>query len=277
MQKTKLLNLALMICAPLFLTAGVIFPSDSLPKQQEMQVVFVKGKVSLQSTGKLLRKNDFFGAGESLKFEAQANRMVIMNHKRSLFIAFPDAKKKAGYLLEPLQMAANTRPGKIMNYLSFQKYLDGRRILALGDTLSIEIGGNELEMNENKFFYIQYKWEQETEPINKRLAFSGQNLIIDKRTLFTVDEQPITPAAVSDFKLYYYDSLANTSTLINTIDIVFADLEELYKEVDAIVELLGTFSKKSDVKDAVLQYIHTQYGEPKKDEVEQWLNLHWKL
>ncbi|NUQ23604.1 MAG: hypothetical protein HUU34_06605 [Saprospiraceae bacterium] len=277
MTKQILLLALLLGACSVHLFANTFCTPDSLPKQNELQVVYIKGKVSLQSSGKPLKKNDYFRAGEPLKFAESAHRMVTMNHKRNLFIALPDARKPVGYLLEPIKLAANVRPGKIMNYLGFQKYLEGRRLVAIGDKLSLEIAGNELEMNEDKFFYIQYQWTGDTKPVNKQLAFSGQNLIIDKTTLFMVDGQPIDPAETSAFKLFYYDKPANQSTLINTVDLVFVELDDLYKEVNAIVELLGPNTKKSDLKDAILQYIHTQYGEPLKNDIDTWLKQNWGL
>lgn len=267
----------------LFLIAGLSgaaeagIATDSLPKSREYQVISVKGRVVNQTSGKALLRRDIFRRTDSLTFESDADRLALIDHRQRSFIANPDKKAPSGYRLEPLQARANTRPGKILNYLAFRQFLEGRRLLAIGDTMTLEISDEAFAMNNDSFFYMQYQWTGDQNPVNKRLAFSGPLLIFDKNTLFSVDGQPIDPAETSAYTLYYYNSLAGTSTLINTFNLVFCDESTLRAEIDVIIGNFAPDVPEEQSRNAAIQYIENEYGEPVRSDLDLWLRRHWGL
>lgn len=267
----------------LFLTIGLsgaaaaAIAPDSLPGPREYQVVAVKGMVTFRHTGKPLERRAIFKASAVLTFKGANSRVVLIDHLQRSFIAQPDSSAKTGYRLEPLQARVSTRPGKILNYLAFRRFLEGRRLLAIGDTLTLEIPDEAFAMNNDSFFYMQYRWSREPEPVNKRLGFSGNLLFFDKKNLFSVDGQPIDPAETSAYALYYYNSRANVSTLINSFDLVFCDEPALRAEIDVIIANFAPDAPKEQARNAAIQYIENEYGEPVRSDLDLWLRQHWKL
>lgn len=267
----------------LFLTIGLSGTAaagtapDTLPSPREYQVVAVKGAVAFQQSGKPLQRRDIFKTGAVLTFRGDGSRLVLIDHLQRSFIAKPDSSAKTGYRLEPLQARVSTRPGKILNYLVFRQFLESRRLLAIGDTLTLEISDETFAMNNDSFFYMQYRWTRESEPVNKRLGFSGKLLFFDKKNLFSVDGQPIDPAETSAYALYYYNSRANASTLINSFDLVFCDEPTLQAEIDVIIGNFSPDASKEQLRNAVIQYIENEYGEPVRSDLDLWLKRHWKL
>lgn len=267
----------------LFLTIGLsgaaaagIGP-DTLPGPREYQVVAVKGVVAFQHSGKPLERRTIFKTSAVLAFRGANSRLVLIDHLQRNFIAKPDSSAQTGYRLEPLPARVSTRPGKVLNYLAFRQFLEGRRLLAIGDTLTLEIADDAFAMNNDSFFYLQYRWTREPEPVNKRLGFAGKLLFFDKKNLFSVDGQPIDPAETSAYALYYYNSRANVSTLINSFDLVFCDESTLRSEVDVIVGNFAPDAPKELARNAAIQYIENEYGEPVRSDLDLWLKRHWKL
>ncbi len=267
----------------LFLIAGLSgaaeagIATDSLPKSREYQAISVKGRVVNQTSGKDLLRRDIFRKTDSLIFESEAGRLALIDHRKQSFIAKPDKNAPSGYRLEPLQARVSTRPGKILNYLAFRQFLEGRRLLAIGDTLTLEITDETFAMNNDSFFYMQYRWSREPEPVNKRLGSSGKLLFFDKKNLFNVDGHPIDPTETSAYTLYYYNSLAGTSTLINTFNLVFCDESTLRAEIDVIIGNFAPDVPKEQSRNAAIQYIENEYGEPVRSDLDLWLRRHWGL
>lgn len=251
--------------------------ADTLPQSKEYQVISAKGKIVNKRTGKQLIGRSIFKEFDVLTFSAQDCRLAVIDYKQRSFIAKLNAAKSLGYELEPLQARINTRPGKILNYLSFRQFLNGRRLLVIGDTLQLEIAAEEFAMNKDSFFYIQYQWKGATEPINKRLIFTKNILIIDKNTLFTVDNKPIKSTEASDYKLFYFNKRTNNSTLINPFDIIFCNEAELKASVTIIVENFTQKPAKSSMKEAIVRYINSLYGEPEKELLDLWLKKHFNI
>ncbi len=272
----KFLLPILLLFAGLPVAARGSVASDSLPQPREYQVVSAKGRIVQQRSGKTLSRRSIFHEKDVLVFDNQDSRLALIDHRQQSFIAKP-GNNQLGYFLEPLRASVNTRPGKILNFLAFRQFLEGRRLLAIGDSLALEIGDETFAMNSDSFFYVQYHRAGDPEPINKRLAFADRLLIFDRTSLFTVDGQPIDPAQTSDYKLYYYNSVANTSTLINQFDLIFGDEEVLREEVDVIVKNFNADAPKGQIRQAVTQYIEQLYGEPLKSDLEVWLGRWWGL
>lgn len=276
-MKTALLCAAFF--AALALPAHGQAPGTPAPpsRPREYQVISVKGKVLNTRTGNVLQRRDFFRQRDALSFENTQGRLAVIDHRRQSFLLLPDTHSKKGYIERPMDTPVNTRPGKILNYLSFQQFLNGRRLLVIGDTLAIEIGDPAFAMNADSFFFIQYRWARDPAPVNKRLAHTGNMFFIERTSLFSVDGLPIDAAETSEYKLFYYNSIKPATTYINSFDLVFCNAAELREEVGILVENFGPNAPKEDVRNAVIEFIENMYGEPVKADLDDWLRRHWGL
>ncbi|MCO6489073.1 MAG: hypothetical protein J5I98_11675 [Phaeodactylibacter sp.] len=236
-------------------------------------VIKAKGKIRNTSTKEWLKPLSQFSGKDTLSFDTKDARLALIGQDKKTYIAGPRSDL-ASYILKPVTSRFGTRPGKILNYISFQRYLAGQELLILGGRLAIEVGGEEFPMDEQHFFYIRYSWRGET--INKRLRHSGDKLIIDKEELYKVDEKPITQSEVAGYVLYYYDAGEQTSLKINEFTPVFPDERALKEELRAIISAFSPPATEK-IKSAVEDYLFDQYGVPEKANLNEWLEANFSF
>ncbi|MEZ5045246.1 MAG: hypothetical protein R2828_35455 [Saprospiraceae bacterium] len=238
------------------------------------QVIKVKGHIVNKRTGEQLITKSQFSSEDELTFLSDEDRLALIDeHKRS-FIARPKNNEK-GYSLQPIRSKLGTRPGKILSYIEFVEYLNGRDFLILGGQATLEINATDLQPDETHFFYIRYRLEGEAEPVNKKLPFQGNRVILSKQDLFTVDAQSVSPAKASNFQLFFYDSEQKKSLKINDLRLVFPDEEGLTAEIEVIrSSFKASENQEGALKKAIENYLIEVYGVPEKGNLDRWLRKH---
>ena len=254
-------------------------PTPVLPKTKlsagQFQVIMLKGTVTNRRTGLALKPKTIIRRDDPLQFSSAGNRLALIDERKNTFIGRPKSNLTQ-YDLQPIQAKFNTRPGKILNYIAFVKYLEGRDFLVLGGKAGIEVGPEEFPMNQDHFFYIQYAWTGDPKPVNKRLSYDGTVLFFDRTEIFRVDDRPIDPSQTSHFKLFYYDDVEKTSTLINTFTIVFPDETEVQAAVQVLIDHFGTADRTALVN-AIESFLFEEYGVPEKQNLTEWLQKNFGL
>jgi len=143
------------------------------------------------------------------------------------------------------------------------------------DSMKLKVGADEFPMEDNKFFYIRYTYNDET--VNKKLTFVNDTLIIDKDELFSVDGKAIDNSGVSQVSLYYYrkGEQKPESILINTFEPVFVNSQQLKPEIDIIYkELKGKSSEM--LLSEIYDYLNMFYGKIDKEDLKVWLKKEYK-
>lgn len=227
----------------------------------------LKGHVKNLSEEEELKPLSKFTSKDNLLFNSKDARLAIIDQKHKSYIANP-AEGFPGYTLRPIKAKWNTRPGKILNYQDFVKYLEGKELLILGQTLKLEVGENEFPMDEKHFFYIRYKYEGDT--INKKLEYIGNQLIVDKKELYKIEESTINAENIKDYSLYYYNAVQETSLKINDFKLIFPDEELLIQEIKNLKMILST-AKPELIREAIEDYLFDIYGVPEKNNLNDWL------
>lgn len=238
------------------------------------QVIKVKGHIVNKRTGEQLITKSQFSSEDALSFSSENDRLALIDeHKRS-FIARPKNNEK-GYILQPIRSKLGTRPGKILSYIEFVEYLSGRDFLILGGQTTLEINAPDLQPDDKHFFYIRYQLEGEADPINKRLPFQENHVVLSKKDLFTVDGQSVSPVKASQFQLFFYDSEQKKSLKINDLQLVFPDEQVLTAEIEVIRSRFhASENQQHALKKAIENYLIEVYGVPEKGNLDRWFRKH---
>lgn len=260
-------------------TATTPKPGTATPlPADQLQVVRVLGTVkNLSDNGKILRTRDKFRKTDKLGFASPNDRLALVDAKAGNFIARP-AETPTGYKLDPTTASFNTRPGGITNDMVFRNYLNNRRLLILGDEAYIEVSSDAFPMDDSRFFYLQYQYEGEPAPVNKKLSFAGRRILLNKTEIFRIDGQPVSPAKASGFELFYYDDTKRASQSMGRFDLVLPDEQSLLEEVGTLVTRhQSAGSDDAKIREEVGVYLETFYGMPEPANLSAWLKKHFGL
>lgn len=236
-------------------------------------VSHIEGQITNQTQGQDLAFYDRFSSSNELTFRSSKDYVIVVDERTfETFKLVPKDSNLKGHQTLVSDMRPNIRPGNILTYIALTRFLQDRRYVILDGQTKIQVGKQEFPMDDSHFFFIQYKWAGDKEPVNKKLPFQKDTLMIIQEELFKIDGNPIKKEDASDFKLYYYDLEKTESLFINHVILVFPDEEKLKKEVQLLIDLIGT-----DDRDLLFQkidsHIYTIYGEPNIAELRAWL---WK-
>ena len=252
-------------------TKGFSFPDKTF------QVIKVRGKVQNVTKNDLLIVKKHFSSEDKLRFSSQEDRLAVIDEALRTYIVKPH-RNLSNYDLEPIRAKYNTRPGEILTYIAFVKYLEGKDFLILSDQVKLKIEAPDLQLDEKHFFYIRYKLQGQESPVNKKLSSEDNQIIISKSALFQVDGQTISPESASDFELFYYNSAESKSLKINNLSLVFPDKTILKEEVDVIIASFGDdLENREELRKAIENYLMEVYGVPEKENLDEWLGGEYGL
>lgn len=248
--------------------AVVLALGFALPPQQKddtYKVIKVNGAIVVKKTGRQLAQGDVFMENTPLQFKTTDAKATVINGEKGRFVLTgQDAQSKTNLI--PAVNNIASRSGAIINILDLQNQFQGT--VCVIEQLRIKIAGSDFKMSKDNFFYLEYPYNGEK--ISKKLAYSGDTLIIDKTELYKVDGKAITAPDSPGMSLYFRNSAENKSQAISSFDLVFPNENDLKSEVNII---LTEFKNKpaAEKTDEVISYINEFYGKPVKSNVEGWL------
>lgn len=241
----------------------------TLMNGEKYQIVHVEGTVKDKQSQKELQRESTFDDLKDLAFSKDVDLIVMDEEGQNFRLKLNETDST--YALQPLPTKIGLRPGKILNYLAFQQFLEGRELVVLGDSLHLEIGKEAFPLDDHHFFYIEYQWKGDSIP--KKLAHQGNTILIEKTALFKVDGKPIDPEETSHFSFHYYNQKTQESLLINDFQLIFPDEEQLLSELQLLQKRYATNGKtKAEQYELFEQYIIAVYGVPQKENLMDWLN-----
>lgn len=240
------------------------------------RVIRIEGRVTNQNKGMALERGAAFLPGDQLRFATPDSRIFFISPEKELLMALPN-EGLSGYTVEPVRSKYNTRPGKILTYIAFVKFLEGRKWLVLGGSVQLEVGREEFPLDDNHFFFIRYNLEGEANAVNKKLSHQGQLVLFSKQEIYQVDGKPVMVEKTRGHELLYYNALKPKSTTINTIRLVFPDEEVIRQEVEGLIRYLGEGFPDEDKVPVIENFLFEAYGTPEKENLKEWLKLHFKL
>lgn len=234
--------------------------------QDNFKVIKVNGTILLKTKGVSLETGTVFSEKEDLLFRtedataavinSQRGRMILTNNNHDLSTA------RSNYL--PSMYNISTRGGSLVNLIDLQNHFSGKYVV-LGRQ-SIEMDEKNFPMDNDHFFFLRYVYKGEE--INKKLDYSGDTLIIDKRSLFTVDGNPIPSPDNTSISLFYRKG--SESIQISEFDLIFPDIRQLTKEIEIILDEIKDHPSKEKIGE-INSYINEFYGKVYRGNLISWL------
>jgi hypothetical protein len=248
------------------LTLCCLFFSNLLA-QSDFKVIKVSGSILYVRTGSSMAQGDVFPEDEDLDFATPNSRAAVINPEKGRFILSPGtqnqvSRSKSNFL--PAMSNISTRGGALNSLADIQTQFSGE--VSVLYSASWHINPYQFPMSEETFFYVQYLYRGER--INKKLPFTGNNLLFSREDILKVDDAPIEKPDTPNAILYYYGK--NGAQYISAFELVFPDLHELAAEARIILEESADNSYNRMVNE-LSGYIFEFYGKPDKQDVMQFM------
>jgi hypothetical protein len=249
---------------PVILTASIILPvSARAQTPANYKVIKVNGSIEYVRTGSKMALGDVFAEDENLSFGTPNARAAVINPQKGRFILTPGSAgglsgAKSNFL--PAMSNISTRGGALNSMNDLQNQFS--ETVAIIYAASWHINPYKFLMDENRFFYLQFRYNGEI--INKKLPFDENKLVFSREKILMVDEKPIPAFDNSSVTLNYYSP--DGQQFISSFDLVFPEIETLKSEAGIILE---EFSEKeySMKVNELSGYLFEFYGKPDKEDV----------
>jgi hypothetical protein len=170
----------------------------------------------------------------------------------------------------PSMYNISTRGGSLTSLSDLQNHFSGKYVVL--DRQAIQMDKMNFPMDRDNFFFLRYIYNGED--INKKLEYSGDSLIFDKKNLFTVDGNPIPGPDNTSIKLYYRKG--SQSILLNDFDLIFPDMKQLTSEIKVILDEIKNKTTKEKTEE-VSSYINEFYGKIYRENLVSWLSNYFGL
>jgi hypothetical protein len=253
-----------MICLSIFCGAT--------PGQDNFKVIKVNGTIVLKAKNISLETGTEFSAKEDLVFRtddataavinSQKGRMILTNKSHDLTAA------SSNYL--PSMYNISTRGGSLINLIDMQNHFSGNYVVL--DNQRIVMDPVNFPMDKDNFFFLRYVFKGEE--INKKLGYSGDTLIIDKKNLYTIDGNPVPAPDNTSIKLFYRKG--TESIQVSQFNLIFPDTKQLKKEVKIILDTMKDLSPKEKIGE-VTGYINDLYGKVYQINLLAWMDKNFGL
>jgi hypothetical protein len=267
MKKTLLLLPVLCLMAFTFVPAEEFV----LPQSDEKyKVIKVNGQIIVKKSGKSLTQGDELFSSTPLDFKtSDSHAAVISPSKGRYVIKAPGTDGKTNMI--PGMNHVSSRGGALLNLIDLQNHFAGDYVIL--DKTKLKISKEAFPMVDKvSFFFVEYMYKGEK--ISKRLDFNGDTLMLDRKSIFVIDQKPIEVPANVEMELKYYQVAKNEepakSYKINSFKGIFPNLDDLKKELSIIITTLEN-KKASEQIDEMQAYIQEFYGKTDKDNLKEWV------
>lgn len=235
--------------------------------QEKFKVIKVNGTITLKAKGISLQTGTVFAENEDLLFRSEDATAAVINSQKGRLILTSrnhDLSGASSNYLPPMYNVASRGFGSLISLSDLRNQFSDK-CAVLGRQL-LEINPANFPMNKENFFFIRYIYKGEE--INKKLDYSGDTLIIDKRTLYQVDGKPIQKPDNAQAVLFYRKG--SESQLINNFELVFPEEKQLASEVKIILDEFAQKPAKEKMNE-VAAYISDNYGKVSRENLLAWL------
>lgn len=246
--------------------------TDATFSQTDFRVIKVNGSIVLKTKGISLETGTVFSDKEDLLFRSEdATAAVINSQKGRLVLTSKNHDLSAARPNDlPSMYNISSRGSSLLTLNDLSNHFSGKYVVL--DKQAIQINRNAYPMDREHFFFLRYTYKGEE--INKKLAFSDDTLIIDKKSLFTIDGNPIPGPENTSIKIFYRKG--TESVFINQFDLIFPDMNQLGKETKTILDEIKEKPVKAKAEE-VDSYIAEFYGKVYSRNLIDWLNKNFGL
>lgn len=253
--------------------AGLFFLSVfiNIYSQTDYKVIKVNGNITIKTKGTQLQTGTVFSEKDELLFKTDDATAAVVNSVkgRMILTGRRNDLSSASVNFLPAMYNISSRGFTAFSTLSeFHNYFSGKYVLLESQVMLVNRKSFHLD-NEN-FFYIQYVFNGEE--INKKVNSSGDSLIIDRKSLFTIDGNPVkVPDSLN--VIFFYRNGENLS-IVSNFELILPDLKQIKNEIAIIIDELKGRSKKA-ITNEINSYVVDNYGNIDRDNLEHFLNLNF--
>lgn len=113
----------------------------------------------------------------------------------------------------------------------------------IGNSMEVHVPTAQYPLSENQFFFLKFNVEGEPEPIYKRLHYTENSILLDHKSIFSVDGNPIVNESnVGPLVLYYMqDSSSQKFVQVSSVKgfhLNFVNDSLLRNQVGSLLELI---------------------------------------
>jgi hypothetical protein len=244
----------------------VSFALGTALSQDDYKVIKVNGTIVLKTKGISLETGTVFSEKEDLLFRSEDATAAVINSQKGRLVLTNknhDLSSARSNLL-PSMYNISSRSALLSNDSDISTNFSGKYVVI--DKQKIHIDSRTYPMDKDHFFFLRYLYKGEE--INKKLAFSGDTLILEKVTLLTVDGNPIPSADNTTIKLFYRK--VTESVFISEFDLIFPDMKQLSKETEIILSEIKDKPAKTKVAE-IYSFLNDYYGKVQRENLTEWL------
>lgn len=205
-------------------------------------VIGVKGVVISKNGGKELQSGDAItGEENEFTFKGENDMAGLIRDDGKRFVLL-NRKEKRDYTcsMEKALMIGKTRFEwknlTIKTLDELKQHLSEVPFVFLDTVAKIKIDQKTFPQNPRSFFYFNFLWKNpkgKTERVDKKLQSRKDTLIMRRSNIFKVDNSPVDPKDVSDFKMMYMNS--GDPVEIGPFKAVFPEDEKIKNEIGILV------------------------------------------
>jgi hypothetical protein len=240
---------------------GLSLTSDQLA--DTYTVIKVDGSITYEKSGKNMNRGDKFESSEKLKFQTTVSRAAVISKLKGRFVLTPKQSNTSKSNLLPAMSNVSSRKGEILNLIDLKNYFAKNLLLLSKSEVKLKV--KEYPMNEDNFFYLTYEVNGTTIP--KKLGFMGDDVLLERDSIFRVDGQPIKIETSTEVKLYHRSAKDKKSVIISEFNIVAPNQVDLVEEL----KIVKSEGKPEDFRNNAIAYLAEFYGKIDKDELEAWM------
>jgi hypothetical protein len=240
-------------------------------------VLTMKGSVSSKNMGREYQTGDIITTDDEVTFKGESDMVGLIRSDGKRFI-LKNSKEKRGARLkyDEAKMIGKTRiewKNLTLNSIDdLQDYFCKAPFIFLDSVARIRINPKTYAQNGAQFFYFSFLWKNQgkQEPVDKKLEFKRDTLILRQNSIFKVDKKAILREDVSDYTLWYY----NRSELqkIGLFNVIFPDQEKMKQEIKIMVDIHNRNKvPPSIIHSDVEAFIRQFYGNIDKINLIHWL------
>jgi hypothetical protein len=237
--------------------------STELPPDK-YTVIKVEGLITYLSTGIKMNRGDHFNSNQKLQFKGAGSRAAVISKSKGRFVLTPKKSGPTKSNLLPAMSNISSRKGEILNTIDLHNYFKDN-LLLLGKS-AVKVKVKEYPLTKDNFFYLTYQHNGES--IAKKLEFEGNDILLERASIFTVDEQPIAVPASIQVTLYHRDETKKESAKISEFNLVLPSEEDLKEEL----KIIQSESKDDEFSSSAQAYLAQFYGKIDADELKIWLS-----
>ncbi|MCX6334948.1 MAG: hypothetical protein NT092_11700 [Bacteroidia bacterium] len=234
--------------------------------QEDFKVIKVNGSIVMKTNNVSLQTGTVFSDKETLVFGTDDATAAVINEQKGRMILTSKSHDlsaaRSNYL--PAMYNISTRGGSLSNLIDLQNHFSGKYVVL--DRSEIVLDEMSFPMDKDNFFFLRYTFK--SEEINKKLEFNADTLIIDKKSLYTIDGKPIPRPDNTVIKLFYRNG--DKSVQINEFNLIFPDTKQLKEELKIILETMKDRSPKEQIGE-INAYLYEEYGKVYQPNLTSWL------